>query len=229
MYRRLYLATAAALTAGAAGCSAFAEDENGAPDNGSDNGPAEGRGPTYLRDDFEDLEAWDVIDGELSADTQRTVDGEQSALLESGIDSRAKITRSFPDPIDMDGQVPGLVVAAESRVAPMIHLVDANGNWIEYRQSIAGGTDFTPLNFGITRDSGEVDHSAITKIHITMWTGPTTNRLWIDDLHQTPGIEGWLCDDPVRGWLRARPRNWPAPTRPEVDSCGHIRPAGTAT
>ncbi|WP_255190966.1 polysaccharide deacetylase family protein [Natronobeatus ordinarius] len=197
MKRRTYLATATALAL--AGCTGADDDPNGDDDDdtgadtdsggGSSNGgPLPDPEPPeedVTFDDFEDLSPWEVARGSLSADERRSILGTQSARLESdGSADQVRIVRHLEEPLDCTNSSPGLAVATDRTVDPVIHLSDASGNKVVFRQRVEGGLPLVHHNFGIDGVIGEPDMSAVTKIEIILWLGEgASGRLWVDDFH----------------------------------------------
>lgn len=208
MRRRTYLASAAAVSVGASGCLGLGEggpgeedeteneteDENETTDSTEeteneteDESPAEE--PTALEtiDDFEDLEGWDVEAGSLSGVGDPVYQGSQAALLEaeSG-DEQVRIARIFDDPLDLSGMSPGLAVRSEETVVPVIQVIDADGDRIDFKQEVDGGP-FERVNFGMGAVEGDPDLSEVAQINVVVGVGEDrSGRVWIDDLY---GVE----------------------------------------
>lgn len=191
MRRRTYLATATA--AAVAGCMGFGESgsETESDDEfAADDEPPELEGPDDdgTLDDFEDLEAWSVVAGSASTDDTHAAVGEQSVLLEADTDeTQARIVRELPEPVDWSGMSPGLAVAAEDTITPILQLFDDDTNVIDFRATIQGSGELQRCNFGVAGIDSEADLSEITEIHISYFSGDESERqLRFDDLHLVP-------------------------------------------
>ncbi len=167
-------------------------EEDGNETNETEETTAPGqpeRGATF--DDFEDLDAWEVVAGTLEADADRASTGSQSArLTASESEDRVRIRRELSDPINVEELVPGLALSTSSSASPIIQLYDEDGNYLQFQQYIHEGRPFIRHDFGHTQISGEPDLSAITEIQIGYWTGEGyAGEIWVDDLHFTGRIE----------------------------------------
>ena len=113
MKRRTYLS--AALVATLAGCSTSEE---------SDDSPNSDQPTAQLFDDFENLDAWNVPLGTLTADQERSYTGSQSARLESGPDNQFRIVRELDEPQDFSGMRPTMAMATEHEADMVVQLLD---------------------------------------------------------------------------------------------------------
>ncbi|WP_126662217.1 polysaccharide deacetylase family protein [Haloterrigena salifodinae] len=194
MNRRTYLAAAASTAGlGLAGCADLpALDEDA--ENGDDSSPPASDPAADLPDvagtvdDFEDLEAWAVAGGTLTADPDRAAIGSQSARLTVGeTEQMARLTRTFADPRDLTDVVPGVAVAADELVVPWLRLVDDEGAAIEYRRGIVGDLPLERYNFGVSETDPAFDAASVRKVSLRLWTTEGDRRtVWFDDLHFTP-------------------------------------------
>lgn len=204
MRRRTYIASATALSVGASGCLGLGEggpgEENETTNetdtedvseepvetegNDSDEEPADESIALETIDDFEDIAAWDVAIGSLSGVDEPVYEGSQAALLEaSGAEEQVRISRLFDEPIDLSGMSPGLAVRSEETVVPVIQVIDADGDRIDFKQEVDGGP-FVRANFGIGAVEGDPDLSEVAQINVVAWIGEERSaRLWIDDLY----------------------------------------------
>ncbi|GAB3021653.1 polysaccharide deacetylase family protein [Natronobiforma cellulositropha] len=202
MKRRTYLTAATATTAtlAIAGCLG-GDDEPDEPDDSTnetddhDDDPITDDEPEAEEeeepdievdsfDDFEDLEHWEAAVGSVSADTDHYYTGSQSARLDPSGADQARIVRELEDPIDCSDTVPGMAVAAEGTVAPIIQLIDDDGDRIDFRQQVQGGLSLMRYNFGISGVHGDPDLSEIVEVQIIYWTGDEPGgNLWVDDLY----------------------------------------------
>ncbi len=202
MDRRAYLAmTATAATAMClSGCSGSEPSESNGSSSPSedesyeDDGevvPASGVVEPGSEDDFEDLSNWSEGAGSLSADSDSSLIGSQSARLEVGSStSTGRISKTFDEPIDVSNVVPGVAVTAESIVSPWIRLLDEDGNRIDYRRTVTGDIPFMRYNFGINELDDKFDETAVTEVQLQLWTAEDTARtVWFDDFHFVPRPE----------------------------------------
>ncbi|SFS39009.1 polysaccharide deacetylase family protein [Halostagnicola kamekurae] len=196
MKRRTYLVTAAGAVAlaGCAGSDTDSDDEN--EDDPNDDTPEDhgGDGPddeTGTFDDFEDLEYWFTKQGTMSADEDRSAVGSQSVKLEASMSDRGvMISRTFDSPQDFSEMVPGMAVASEVELNPIIQLSDDSGDRIEYRGRVDPDLPLIRYNFGVSKIVGDPTLSEITSIQITTWTGTEKERtFWCDDLYFVPRLE----------------------------------------
>lgn len=200
MKRRTYLATAGALALAGCMSSEDSDDPTNSSDNSSDetdpdtesegDSVDEPEDPEEDRtfDDFEDLSTWEVIMGSMSVEDGRSYEGSQSALLEaSESDGQVRISRTFSEPIDCSDMTPGLAVATDMPVTPVIQLYDEDRGKAVYRQRLQGDIPFNRINFGLDYMQSDPDLSEIVEVHIVLWTGDEAEgRMWADDLHFVP-------------------------------------------
>lgn len=203
--RRSVLALAAVGSVGIAGCLGMpAEEEpdpatpdtNGddadeappADDEGDDDDEVEPEPPApeaTLFEDFENLDAWDVIDGDLVADSSAYVLGSQSARIDVGKGHvRAAIRRRFDTPQDVRDQHPILAMQTEEIIYPRIRFIDTDGDRLECRAAIRPDLAFQAYDFGINAVDGEPDLSSISEIQVTQHVGSEeTAEIWLDALY----------------------------------------------
>ncbi len=193
MRRRTYLATAtgatAATVAGCLGLGGSDTDEEANDDETDDDGPPALEGPDEdgTLDDFDDLGAWTVISGSMSAEEEQAVAGDQSVLLETDADDQqARIVRELPEPVDCSTVNLGLAVASEETITPIIQLFDDDGNVIDYRATIHSG-GLQRCNFGVSGMDSSIELTEITDIHIAFLSAEDSeDRLLLDDLYAVP-------------------------------------------
>ena len=174
MKRRTYLS--AALVAALAGCSTSEESSDGT------DSPT-----TELFDDFEDVDAWDVPRGTLTADQERSYAGSQSARLESGSDNQFRIVRELDEPRDFSGMRPTMAVATEHEADMVVQLLDEDENRMVFRQRMHSDTPLVHNTFGVDTVDGEPDLSAISEVQIIRWTADDDKgSVWVDDLRFAP-------------------------------------------
>lgn len=194
MDRRTYLATGAVVAI--AGCTelggpgeAESDDEptdqsDDADSNGEESVDYPEMAGTF--DDFENPEEWNVAAGSASADDERAYEGSQSVRLTvTGGEGQARIVRELDEPIDCSEVSPGLAAESSHPTAPLIQLIDDDGNRIDYRASVAPDVEMLRASFGIAHVEGEPDLSEITEIQIA-YIADESGELWIDDLHFVP-------------------------------------------
>lgn len=201
MKRRTYLATAGALAL--AGCTSSEESDDPSNNTSTGDTPTETESDddpvdepddpeeAVTFDDFEDLSAWEIIMGSVSTDEEHVYEGTQSALLEaSESDGQVRISRMFDSSVDCSDMRPGLAVATDMAVTPVIQLYDENRNKAVYRQRLQSDIPMSRINFGLDYMQGDPDLSEIVEVHIVLWTGDeSAARMWIDDLHFVPHPE----------------------------------------
>ncbi|MXV64521.1 polysaccharide deacetylase family protein [Natronorubrum sp. JWXQ-INN-674] len=199
MKRRTYLTLAAASSLSLAGCTDAQQTSSG-KQNGDDDSSTSSNGETPTEtpsdlpdiagtdDDFEDLDAWEVAGGSLSADSTRSVVGSQSARLEVGkSDQNARLTKRFSEPRDLTDVVPGVALAADDTTVPWLRLVDVDGDSVEYRRGIAPDMPLMRYNFGVDTVAKGFDAAAVSEVHLQLWTAEGDRRtVWFDDFHFTP-------------------------------------------
>ncbi|WP_339104708.1 polysaccharide deacetylase family protein [Haloterrigena salinisoli] len=183
MRRRTYLAAATA--AAMAGCTDG--DDSGATGATTDDDPPPLEGPDAdgTIDDFADFGAWSVLAGRASLVDDEASVGDRSVLLAAdGDDEAARIVRELPEPVDFSGVSPGLAVATAETATPIVQLFDGDGNAIEFRATVHGGTDLRRCNFGVTGVESEANLREITEIHVAVVAaGDAERELRLDDLH----------------------------------------------
>ncbi|WP_263020273.1 polysaccharide deacetylase family protein [Natronobiforma cellulositropha] len=190
MRRRTYLLATAA--AALAGCMSSSDEEpNEEPEEENTNEPeAEVVRPGTF-DSFDDLSAWNVTYGSISADEQRSYVGDQSAFLEIGAargssDPQVNVSRTFDTPKDLTEVVPGLALTAERMVNPVIRVYDSAGDRIDFRRGVTGGLPFMRYNYGVSQVDGNPDMSDVREIELIFWDESGERDFWVDDLHMVP-------------------------------------------
>ncbi len=187
MRRRSYLAAAAIGTL--AGCLATdGNDQSDEDDEDDAEEPVAGPDDGETFDDFERLGNWSVAAGSLHQVTEDAVAGSQSALLRSDGADRVRIVRELSSPVDLSGRWPGLALATDAPTSPTIRLIDADGDWIDFRHRPGANTELVRANFGIDGVEGEPDLGRTTEIVLEQWVGEEAEtQLWIDDLQFLSG------------------------------------------
>ncbi|WP_436345729.1 polysaccharide deacetylase family protein [Natronorubrum sp. FCH18a] len=197
MKRRTYLAVAASASVGLAGCTDArflgSESENGNDESPSSTGNGNGSNDypdaAGTDDDFEDLDAWDVTGGTLTADTNRALVGSQSARLEVTAGS-ARLAKTFSESRELTDVVPGVALATDGMVVPWLRLVDSNRNTIVYRRAVTGDLPIMRYNFGVTSVDDAFDAANVDEVHLQVAVGEGQERtVWFDDFHFTPRPE----------------------------------------
>lgn len=212
--------TAALLAGCASGVNDGDDDSNGSEDgNGNGNGdpngddssddddsqaPAQPEPEGELLDDFEDLSAWDEINGSLQSDDATYLSGSQAAhiVVEEG-DVRGAIERDFHPPIDLSRRRPQLAIQTDGDIQPWIQMVDIYGNRMDVRARVRHALDFQLFDFGIDGVDSDVDMGAIETIRFVAFVGEEdTREIRVDQLRVTgtpePGIIMLQFDDVVR-------------------------------
>ena len=186
MERRRYLATVP--TVALAGCTelVWGSSGEGPEDEGTSDEPPPLEGPDAdgTLDDVTDFDAWSVVAGHASLVDAAAV-GQRAVRLEADADDdEVRIVRELPEPIDCSGANPGLAVAADETITPIVQLLDEGGNAVDFRTTIHAGDELRRCNFGMTWVGDDADPSEITEIHVAVLAGGDTEReLLLDDLH----------------------------------------------
>jgi len=141
-------------------------------------------------EDFEDLSAWEAEGGTVSADTDRSVVGSQSARFETDRQGQTShLAYSFDSPTDFSEVIPGVAMRGSEGtiVNPWLRLTDGDGNRFDLRRSIQGGLPLMRLNFGVDDFDPAFDMTAVTRAALVVWTAEDDEQtLWFDDLHTVP-------------------------------------------
>lgn len=184
MRRRSYLAATVA-SLGISGC--YGNKKDGSENNNTDrNRKLEDASPGQI-DDFEDLSRWTVSSGSLSADTEYTTVGTQSARIEvPESQQEAWIEMELSSPVDLSDVVPTLSCRATEALYPRIHLFDVNDSRIDFRTSVAGELPFHQNSFGVENVVDNPDTAQTTRIAISLWAGDDAATIWVDDLTLVP-------------------------------------------
>ncbi|MBZ6495359.1 polysaccharide deacetylase family protein [Natrinema longum] len=187
MKRRAYLVTAAAATLG--GCSALSgsdtsDDPNETDGNESDDSDTIDEEPGSF-DQFDDLSMWEVMDGSLELDEDRTYVGEQSGRMEAGMrEDRVMIKRRFDSVRDLSDEFPAVAFMTEDDVDPVVQLTDTDGNRLLLQSTTVPGLPFAHHDFSVIDTDGDPDLSAIEHVKISAWAGEGRSvTVWVDDLH----------------------------------------------
>ncbi len=223
MKRRTYVLTATTATFALAGClGTETDDEPETDETDSDDDTADDRSDdqddaaaeetddettedevvTELAgtfDGFETLEPWSAVIGSIEADTDRSYEGTQSALLTPNEDDgQVRVRRELEEPIDVTDAVPGLAMATDNPGTVLIQLQDSEGDYVEYSQQVLESMPLVRTNFGLTRVRGEPDLADIRLVQLIRWFGEdddngnddnSDGELWVDDLHFVPKPE----------------------------------------
>ncbi|MCU4926823.1 polysaccharide deacetylase family protein [Halobacteria archaeon AArc-dxtr1] len=137
-------------------------------------------------DDLEDLDLWFEHEdfGSIEADTDRSFEGSQSAVLDPEDDGQVRMRRSLDEPIDVRDVVPGIAMTCETDSRIRIQLQDENGDYAEFSQRVVEDGPLTRHNFGLSRIRGDPDLSEIIVLQVVYWAEDA--RLWVDDFYFTP-------------------------------------------
>lgn len=201
MKRRTYLVAGAVALSG---CSGFGNQTASNPDpngsnsdgrstpssttGGSDTTPDPDPQDGGLLDDFEDLSMWTVREGSLTADTNRSLTGTQSARLEaSRSERRVMIKRHFDEPRDLSAVWPGLAITGAQRANVVLQLTDTNSNRLLLRSTVRENGPFARHNLGLYDVVGDPDLGRVAHVKLSAWAGDTRAiTVWCDDLHVVP-------------------------------------------
>lgn len=190
MKRRAYLVTAAAATF--AGCSAPSDSTTSDDDDGNGNGDDGSSGSSDPVDEdpgafdqFDDLSMWEVMEGALELDEERSYVGDQSGrMTASDSEQRAMIKRRFDQPRDLSDEFPAMAFATEQDVDPIVQLTDTDGNRLLLQTDVAPGMPFARHDLGVIDTDGDPDLSSIAHIKVSAWAGDGDSvTVWVDDLH----------------------------------------------
>jgi len=186
MNRRAYLASGLAVTIG--GCmdrgdgSVAEEDEADDVDDVATE-PVEPE-PGETIDDFSDIDAWELVAGAVAREEDRAVVGDSCARLENREgDEQARIAYEFDEPLDCQEHSPGLAIAADEPMAPLLQLFDDDGGHGTFRATVEADVELLRVPFGI-QHVDDLDLGAITRLEIAHVAAEDADQqLWVDDLH----------------------------------------------
>ncbi|WP_161958301.1 polysaccharide deacetylase family protein [Natrarchaeobaculum sulfurireducens] len=187
MNRRAYLASGLVVTIG--GCMDGSDGDSADDGSSDDASEQEATGPIEPEsgetvDDFSDIDAWELVAGAVARDEDRAIVGDSCARLENReSDEQARIAYEFDEPLDCRRHSPGLAIAADESMAPLLQLFDDGGGHVTFRATIEADVELLRPPFGI-QHADDVDLGAITRLEIAHVAGEEIERhLWIDDLH----------------------------------------------
>ncbi|GAB7020447.1 polysaccharide deacetylase family protein [Halostagnicola bangensis] len=224
--RRILTLSGTAAAAGLAGCSERIDDvTNGSDDSNGEssdeqtasalsegvppleteyNSREEYADPGESFDDFEDVEPWEVIEGEGEADEDHAFAGDQSLKLNSDGEDNILVERDVDDEDFTDRDLSFAVrTTTPGNITINVHLVDRFGDEkiyslreITYREPDVGWFRSSPGVFEETEiepDLGQLDRIELHVLH-----SMDEAEVWIDDIrtHDTPD-QGYviLCWD----------------------------------
>ena len=192
MNRRAYLASGLVATIG--GCM-DGSDGDATDDDSSDDVEHEATEPVEPEsgetvDDFSDIDAWELVAGAVAREEDRAVVGDSCARLENREgDEQARIAYEFDEPLDCRRHSPGLAIAADEPMAPLLQLFDDDGGHVTFRATVEADVELLRAPFGIEH-ADDVDLGAITGLEIAhVAAEDAEQQLWVDDLHFVPRPE----------------------------------------
>lgn len=204
-HRRTFLATVAAL--GITGCTDRLPDRSQSAgnqsDNGSSNDGSEGNESNTdqqsetlpdkeLLFDFQDINEWDLVEGNLTPDREQYVTGDLSTRFDVGRDPINRIERTNLE-LDLTEYRPSITAQLHSSVpsqAVDIIATDTGGNDMRFRTRFyktAEDTTFMPLDLGIYQRDEEIDLSSIQTLRLqSRFNEGDQGTLWVDSIHLVP-------------------------------------------
>lgn len=173
--RELLAAVGGVAVTGVAGCVGSGRDsdrkKNGSGDVSDSEKPETEepavRGVKIGPDTFERLSAFEVVNGSLSADTERHVTGTQCAALETG-GNGAWLHAPLIEPMDFSNARPACYVATDGPAAGKylyLDLSDEDGNRFRTRTVVRGRKELIRADFGIV--DPQVDDEAVDLENVT--------------------------------------------------------------
>ena len=201
--RRFLTALGASSVALTAGCTDQVPDDvlSGSEENGDDDTapvgdddeqdttpPAIDHGEVV--DDFEDLDDWAPLDGEITPDEEEALTGSQVPRIENA-GNTAGIFRAYPDGLDISGHHLSLAVQVENpRPIGVIVRILAPGeaDQLESTRTIVDTYEgWLRMDVGYTNQRGEPLLDDVQEIQILIESEEEEEiRFWVDDLRMTP-------------------------------------------
>lgn len=178
-------------------------EENGSDDTDDDTAPIEGDAddreatPPALDhgdvvDDFEDLDDWAALDGEIAPDEEEALTGSQVPRIENA-GTTAGMFRAYPDGLDISGHHLSLAVQVENPrpVGVTVRLLSpGEADQLTSTRTIVDTYDgWLRMDVGYTGQRGEPLLDDIQEIQILIETEDEDEeeiRFWVDDLRMTP-------------------------------------------
>lgn len=147
-------------------------------------------------DGFEDLSEWDVLDGDLAADTGTVYRGTQSARLtlpEGDEGDEVTVERAF-DGLDLSDRDLSLALKLERPRTEQLNVrvYDEDGDSVLMRRRTIGPEyGWFRIDLGVSTEFGSPDLSAVDRIQVSLDEDHGTGiRLWLDDLRATDRGDG---------------------------------------
>lgn len=167
-------------------------DSDGDDPAGSDADGAAELGGTQI-DDFEDLDNWAELEGEIDAETESPYQGSQAAhVVNEG--TTAGIFTAFSDGLDIDGQHLSLALRVEEpaglQLVVEVMAPAQSDHVVATRRLPADLADWFRVDLGYTNDRGEPGFESVQEIRIYLQTSDERAiQFWVDDLRSTSAIE----------------------------------------
>lgn len=212
--RRAFLAAAASSTVALAGCGALdnADSSNGNGASPTANGtettdgqrttttsssgtttPSQQRDYTErgeVLDDFEDLELWGTIRGEVTAEPNDAFRGSQSVRIQNPSGEAAGIYKSFPDGLDLTNQDLSIAAKMKSPSAGKLALeviAPARSDHLVCRRYIPEAmNDWMRIDLGYTGLRGNPDLKNVQELRLIVLNDGEPINYVVDDLRTIP-------------------------------------------
>jgi peptidoglycan/xylan/chitin deacetylase (PgdA/CDA1 family) len=203
-----------------------------------------------LVDDFEELDDWFALEGEVTADEEEALTGTQSPRIE-GEGASAGIARAYPDGLDVEGHHLSLAVRVDTPRPTGVTvrlLAPGQADQLWSTRTVLGSYEgWLRMDVGYTGQRGEPNLENVQELQIAIETQDEEGiRFWVDDLRATPQADqGYVMltfDDNVesqytdafpifeergmQGVLAVIPPTLNRPERLHVDQLREMRDAG---
>lgn len=212
--RRQFLTAVGVGSVGLSGCTDMLGDSEGNGGNGGGNGSGgtdnggsgnggETQGPPPVTnagesiDDFENVEGWTAMEGNVAGDGEVALTGSQSLRIENQ-GTTAGVFQAFPDGLDISGNHLSLAVRVETPRPTGVRLeIDAPARsdqlWTN-RTFLGSHAGWFRMDAGWTGTRGEPNLGNIQEMRIYVQSQEEEEiRFWIDDLRMTPaGDQGYV-------------------------------------
>jgi peptidoglycan/xylan/chitin deacetylase (PgdA/CDA1 family) len=143
-------------------------------------------------DDFEDLEEWTALDGDLTPDEDEALIGSQAPRIEN-TGNTAGMFRAYPDGLDLSGHHLSLAVQVENPrpVGVTVRiLAPGEADQLESTRTIVDTYEgWLRMDVGYTNQRGEPLLDDVQEIQVLVETQEDDDeeiRFWVDDLRMTP-------------------------------------------
>lgn len=166
--------------------------------------PAIGHGEVV--DDFEELDDWAALEGEVNADEEAALTGSQAPRIENA-GNVAGMFRAYPDGLDISNRNLSLAVRVENprpaRVTVRLLAPGRSDQLTSTRTVVDTYEGWLRMDVGYTGERGEPNLENVQEIQILIETSEEAGiRFWVDDLRTTPQADqGYVMltfDDGVR-------------------------------